>query len=95
MKKKSASNNTSTLSAKRAAAGRKGRGVNAFTPKRGRGSDFQLHEPIRYKGDPGLQKRIDLVVAMALSDSGPGQDVMNSYHKLRFHSSGLKVRRVG
>jgi hypothetical protein len=83
--KKSRRKNTSTLSAKKAAAGRK---------SRGRGVDFQLREPLRVKGDPDLQKRIELVVAMA-KESDHSVDVMNQPSKFRFRSSGLKVRRVG
>lgn len=83
--KKSNRKSTSTLSAKRAETGR---------TSRGRGVEFQIKEPIKVKKDAELQKRIDMVVENALS-TGPGVDVMYSYHKLTFHSSGLKVRRVG
>jgi hypothetical protein len=88
--KKSRRKSTSTLNAQRAAAGRK---------SRGRGVDFQLRGPIRVKGDPDLQKRIELVVAMAKAKDARSADhsvdVMNQSSTFRFRSSGLKVTRVG
>ena len=72
------------LSAQREAAGKKGRGMS-----------LQLHGRIESKRDPNLQKRIDMVVAMAKAhEVDHSVDVMyDSRHTIR-HTT-LKVIRVG
>ena len=62
-----------------------------------RGVSLVIHGSITSKKDPDLQKRIDMVVENALKaqQSGHCTDVINGYHTLRFHSSGLKVHQLG
>jgi hypothetical protein len=69
----------------------------AATKRPGRGADLVIHGRITTKRDPFLQQRIDMVVKNALraQQSGHSTDVINGYHTLRFHSSGLKCHRVG
>jgi DNA-binding Lrp family transcriptional regulator len=76
--------NSPETCAKKSAAGRKGKGVDALTSKR----------------DPDLQKRIDRVVAKAKRrekklNKQHSIDVLNSGHAIRFHSSGLKCYKLG
>lgn len=55
----------SNVSAKKSAAGKKGKGVDALTSKK----------------DPFLQARIDQVVAKALANVGNGMDVMRDHRR--------------
>jgi hypothetical protein len=85
--KKQAGNRTT--GEKKAAAGRKGRGASAFVASRAKILDLRIS-----KGDPDLQKRIDLVVEMVKAREGShSTDVMNEYRHVK-HST-LKVVRVG
>ena len=74
--------NSQETRAKKSAAGRKTRLV--------------IESVGKLKRDPNLEKRIDAVVAKALrNDNDHSMDVVNSYHSLKFHSSGLKVTKLG
>ena len=82
-KKRPACAGRSTVSGQRQAAGKKGRGKNAFDDMRS------------IRKDPDLQKRIDLVVEMAKKHAvDHSVDVMNDGRHMIRHST-LKVIRVG
>jgi hypothetical protein len=66
-------NNNQEIHAKKSAAGRKGKGVDALTSKT----------------DPYLQERIDQVVAKAFAKVGTGVDVVQGYPRYSLKASRL------
>jgi hypothetical protein len=75
--------NSRKTRAKKVLTGKKGRGVDAFSPKLGKA-----------ESEAALQKRIKMVVEMALAQKiDHSTDVMNDYRHVK--RSNLKVIRVG